>query len=178
MDRPTIHETMMKCALIFADRSTCCRIKVGAVIALDNRIISCGYNGSANSKEHCLEYFKKIYANNKITEEELKTLIEVKLHPDISFEDWLKTEEFKRLHADYSAKNELHAEMNAIIYAAKKGISIEGSSIYITYSPCIACGKNIISSGIKKVYFNTLYDRENSIQYLNDNGIESIHLEF
>jgi dCMP deaminase len=51
----------------------------------------------------------------------------------------------------------LHAEENAILYAVKNGSKIEGATLYTTLSPCIACARLILSSGIKKVYFKDSY---------------------
>lgn len=47
----------------------------------------------------------------------------------------------------------LHAEQNAILYAAKSNVSIEGSTLYVTLSPCISCARVIYTLGIKKVYY-------------------------
>jgi dCMP deaminase len=47
----------------------------------------------------------------------------------------------------------LHAEQNAILYASKNNVSIEGSTLYITLSPCIACARVIFTTGIRKVWF-------------------------
>lgn len=51
----------------------------------------------------------------------------------------------------------LHAEQNAILYAAKNGAKVEGATLYTTLSPCIACARLILSSGIKMVYYSTSY---------------------
>lgn len=51
----------------------------------------------------------------------------------------------------------LHAEENAILYAVKNGSKIDGSTLYTTLSPCIACARLILSSGIKSVYFKDSY---------------------
>ncbi len=51
----------------------------------------------------------------------------------------------------------LHAEQNAILYAAKSNISIEGSTLYVTLSPCISCARVIFTLGIKKVYYLNSY---------------------
>jgi dCMP deaminase len=51
----------------------------------------------------------------------------------------------------------LHAEQNAILYAAKSNVSIEGSTLYVTLSPCISCARVIFTLGIKKVYYLTSY---------------------
>jgi dCMP deaminase len=52
----------------------------------------------------------------------------------------------------------IHAEANAIAQAAKHGIRTEGSSIYVTLEPCLACLKLIISAGIKQVFYETLFN--------------------
>ncbi|WP_367865657.1 cytidine/deoxycytidylate deaminase family protein [Pedobacter sp. WC2423] len=51
----------------------------------------------------------------------------------------------------------LHAEENAILYASRNGSRIEGATLYTTLSPCIACARLILSSGIKVVYFKDSY---------------------
>jgi len=51
----------------------------------------------------------------------------------------------------------LHAEENAILYASRNGSKIEGATLYTTLSPCIACARLILSSGIKVVYFKDSY---------------------
>jgi dCMP deaminase len=51
----------------------------------------------------------------------------------------------------------LHAEQNAILYASKNNVSIEGATLYITLSPCIACARVIFTTGIKKVYYLNSY---------------------
>lgn len=47
----------------------------------------------------------------------------------------------------------LHAEQNAILYAVKNNTSVEGSTLYVTLSPCLACARIIFSMGISKVIF-------------------------
>jgi len=56
-------------------------------------------------------------------------------------------------HSLWSGDNEIHAEMNAILFAAKKGESIDGCDLYVTTSPCGDCLKNISMTGIKNVYY-------------------------
>jgi dCMP deaminase len=51
----------------------------------------------------------------------------------------------------------LHAEQNAILYASKNNVSIEGSTLYVTLSPCIACARVIFTTGIRKVYYLNSY---------------------
>lgn len=61
-------------------------------------------------------------------------------------------------HHRWSDIHEIHAEMNAILFAAKTGISIEGSTIYTSIFPCQHCLKNILQSGIIRIVYNKAYD--------------------
>jgi len=63
-------------------------------------------------------------------------------------------------HHEFSMNNEIHAEINAIIYAAKNSTNLDNSTIYVTMSPCHDCAKFIVASGIKKVIYDKLYERE------------------
>ena len=83
-------------------------------------------------------------------------------------------EEGDPAHHEWSNIHEIHAEMNSIVWAARKGISVEGAVMYSTTKPCLQCTKNIIASGIKKIYYNVDYPRnDNDIldKFLNDNDI-------
>lgn len=73
----------------------------------------------------------------------------------------------------------LHAEENAILYAVKNGASLEGSTLYITLSPCLPCARIIYSSGIKKVLFLNSYaeykglNSDEGVDFLNKFGVEA-----
>ena len=78
-------------------------------------------------------------------------------------------------HHDWSKTYEIHAEMNAIIWAARKGISIEGATIYVTLEPCSECSKNLIASGIKRIVYEKSYEHTNSqiiSKFLKDNNVQ------
>ena len=80
-------------------------------------------------------------------------------------------------HHDWSKTYEIHAEMNAIIWAARKGISIEGATIYVTLEPCSECSKNLIASGIKRIVYEKSYEHTNSqiiSRFIKDNNV---HIE-
>ncbi len=64
----------------------------------------------------------------------------------------------------------LHAEQNAILYASKNGVTIDGSTLFVTLSPCIACARVIYSVGIKKVFFKRSYAQYKGIP--NDEGVD------
>jgi len=62
-------------------------------------------------------------------------------------------------HSIWSDKYEIHAELNAILFAAKNGVSIDGATLYCSVRPCWQCTKNIIQSGIKKIIYRREYHR-------------------
>ena len=71
----------------------------------------------------------------------------------------------------------LHAEANAITKVAKSNNSSEGSTLYITTSPCIECAKLIIQAGITRVVFSEKYRITDGLELLDRAQIEVIHLE-
>lgn len=82
--------------------------------------------------------------------------------------------EYTTEHHEWSKTYEIHAEMNAIIWAARKGISIEGATIYVTLEPCSECSKNLIASGIKRIVYAKAYEHTNSevvSKFIHDNGV-------
>lgn len=70
----------------------------------------------------------------------------------------------------------LHAEANAITKLAKSTQSSDGSTIYVTLSPCFECSKLIIQSGIKRVVFSEIYRKPESIPFLAESGIEILKI--
>lgn len=77
----------------------------------------------------------------------------------------------------------LHAEENAILYAVKNGADLQGSTLYVTLSPCLPCARLIFSSGIKKVFFKNSYaeykglSSDEGVDFLNHFGLECRKLE-
>lgn len=87
-------------------------------------------------------------------------------------EHW--NDEYTAEHHEWSKTYEIHAEMNAIIWAARKGISIEGATIYVTLEPCSECSKNLIASGIKRIVYSKEYEHTHSdtiSKFIKDNGV-------
>lgn len=74
----------------------------------------------------------------------------------------------------------LHAEQNAILYAAKNNVSMEGATLYVTLSPCIACARVIFTTGIKKVFYKNSYATfkglasDEGVDFLKRFGVEVI----
>lgn len=76
-------------------------------------------------------------------------------------------------HHDWSYKYEIHAEMNAIVWAARNGISIEGATIYCTYEPCFDCTRAIIAAGLKRIIFREKYKHHTGTEvedFVQENG--------
>ncbi|HWP58851.1 MAG TPA: dCMP deaminase family protein [Candidatus Acidoferrales bacterium] len=111
-----------------AERSTCTRAKVGAVIVRDKNILATGYNGAPAGMPHCIDVGCLIYQS--------KT-------PDGEIEE--------------NCFRTIHAEINAIAQAAKNGSSIKDGSIYITHTPCIHCLKVLVNTGIKEIFYERAY---------------------
>ncbi|GMG97525.1 deoxycytidylate deaminase [Tepidimicrobium xylanilyticum] len=66
----------------------------------------------------------------------------------------------------------IHAEMNALIYCAKEGISVKDCRVYVTHFPCLNCTKALIQAGIKKIYYKHSYRMDDyAIELLNKNNI-------
>ncbi len=120
--RPSWDEYFMQMAQLTAQRSTCLRRKVGAVIVKDKHIIATGYNGAPRGLKHCVELGGCLREKLKIPSGQRHELCRA-----------------------------LHAEQNAIIQAATLGQSIEDGTIYITHQPCAICAKMIINAGLKRI---------------------------
>ena len=71
----------------------------------------------------------------------------------------------------------LHAETNAIAFAARAGVSVEGCTMYCTMSPCINCAKVIVNSGIKKLVYMEEYRDTSGLDLLKSAGITVVHLD-
>lgn len=77
----------------------------------------------------------------------------------------------------------IHAEHNAILYAVKNKTSVEGSTLYVTLSPCIACARIIFTMGIRKVFYLNSYaeykglTEDEGVDFLNKFGVETRRYE-
>jgi dCMP deaminase len=122
------HQYFLTITRQVAERSTCTRAKVGAVIVRDKNILATGYNGAPAGMPHCIDVGCLIYQS--------KT-------PDGEIEE--------------NCFRTIHAEINAIAQAAKNGSSIKDGSIYITHTPCIHCLKVLVNTGIKQIFYERPY---------------------
>lgn len=148
------YETFMAIARTIATESTCCSKQVGALIVKNDRIISHGYNGSPAGALHC--------EAAGLREGWMVNLLGV--GPTIVD---------RPRHSAWSEQNEIHAEQNAICYAARNGLAVNNAVMFVTMSPCIHCSKLIVGAGIEAVVVDTVYDRaaSNWYQWLKDHGV-------
>lgn len=150
-----LKNTFVKHLGILEENSTCVRVKVAAIIAKSGRTISTGWNGVPSGFSHCEEIFtivkKPVHFGN----------LDPNREPNQYFfyDTEITKEEFMHKHHEFSEENEIHAEANAIAFAAKNNISTEGSDMFVTITPCSNCAKLILASGIKKLYYKSVYDR-------------------
>lgn len=79
---------------------------------------------------------------------------------DVNCDSVFPEENFDKVaHRQWADLNEIHAEMNAINFAAKFGIKLDGATLYSSLQPCMECSKNIPAVGIKRIVFDQMYDR-------------------
>jgi len=120
VSRPSTDEYFLKIAAVVAERSTCLRHHVGAVMVRDKQILSTGYNGAPAGLADCL------------------TL------------GCLRNELGIPSGTRHETCRAVHAEQNAIIQAALHGVSLEAATIYCTHTPCILCAKMLTNAKIKR----------------------------
>jgi dCMP deaminase len=72
----------------------------------------------------------------------------------------------------------IHAESNAILQAAKNGVSIDGASIYVTASPCWSCFKQVTNAGIRRIIFGEFYRDNRIFDVAKKLNVELHHLPF
>ena len=121
-NRPSWDEYFTHIMEVVGERGTCDRGKSGCVIARNKRIISTGYVGAPAGCKHCDELGHEMHTVKK--------------------EDGTESRHCIRTS---------HAEENAIVQAARSGVSTEGATLYCKMAPCYTCAKMIINAGIVRV---------------------------
>ena len=121
--RPSWNEYFMSITSQVAERSTCTRRKVGAILVKDKRILATGYNGAPSNISHCLDV------------------------------GCLREQQGIPSGERHELCRGLHAEQNAIIQAAVLGFSVRGATLYCTNMPCAICTKMLINIEIEKAYY-------------------------
>jgi dCMP deaminase len=156
-------DALLKTAYIFAELSSCKRLKVGAVIAKDGRPLVTGYNGTISGLSNCCE---------ESTDEKCKECDGTGYLETAGVMSWTCENCLGTGVTQKTSDFVVHAEQNAIFYAAKHGIKTEGCDIYVTHSPCPQCAKAIASAGIKRVIFSKAYRDSDGIEFLRKCGLE------
>lgn len=149
-NRPSFSDTFLAVAHTMAERGTCPRLKVGAVITRNNRIIATGYNGSPPGLAHCSE----VGCLRQVCEVCQGTGQDSFPHKPGEFFQCINCHGEGYLGG---CKRAIHAEANALLQCAKVGPSADGSTLYCTHEPCIDCSKLIIGAGIEVVYYQSPY---------------------
>jgi len=145
--RPSWDEYFMQIVDVVKTRSTCIRRQVGAILVVDKRIISTGYNGPPTGLPHC---------------EETGCLREQLGIPSGERPELCRG---------------VHAEQNAIIQAALHGVSTKGATLYVSASPCVTCAKMLINAGVKRIVYEEEYPDELAFQLLKEAGIELVRFK-
>ncbi len=140
--RPSWDEYFMKMTSLVAERSTCLRHHVGAIIVKEKRVLTTGYNGAAKGVKDCFELGC--------------------LRDELGIESGTRHEICRAIHA----------EQNTIIQAGVHGINISNSTMYCTHTPCMICAKMIVNAGIKEVISYHDYADEEARKFLKEAGVK------
>lgn len=134
----------MEMAQVVSSWSSCFQEnrQVGAVITRDKRILTTGYNGAGSGIKSCKERGECLRRKLNIASG-------------------------TRAEVCYA----VHAEQNAIIQAAKLGLSVDGATLYCTHQPCVICAKMIINSGISRVVYKEGYPDDFSLEMFKQAGV-------
>ena len=141
MKRPSWDEYFQKITFEVAQRSTCLRRQVGAILVVDKHILTTGYNGVPHGLQHCGDVGCLRMSNNVPSGER------------------------------HELCRGLHAEMNALLQAARYGIKIAGSTLYSTTLPCVLCAKMLINADIKRIVTQGDYPDDLSKEMLHEANI-------
>lgn len=149
--RPTREENLMAHAELAAERSTCSRAHVGVAFGKDGRVLITGYNGAPAGMPHCDHTCVPGCRGSM---------------PNSSH--------YSECPADKPCTISVHAEANAIAYAARHGVVLDGSELFATYSPCVPCAQLLINVGITKLYALHMYRVREGVDLLIQAGIEVV----
>ena len=140
--RPSYDEYFMEMAHVVAKRSTCLRRRVGAILVKEKHILSTGYNGAPKGLRHCSET------------------------------GCLREDQNIPSGERHELCRGLHAEQNAIIQAAVFGVSIKGSVLYCTNTPCVVCVKMLINAGVTEIIYAGEYPDDLAKQMMSESTLK------
>lgn len=145
MKQQKLDTVYMNVAREIAMLSHCTRSKVGAVLVKDGNVISFGYNGMPSGMDNCCE--DKKYAMDEA---------DVWMHAKELLSEWPHKDSTGHYRL-VTKGSVIHAEVNAVLKAAKTGTSVDGATLYLTLSPCLDCSKLVLQAGIKRVVYLETY---------------------
>lgn len=140
--RPDIDEYFLKIASVVAERSTCRRHHMGAIAVRDKHILTTGYSGAPAGAKDCLELGC--------------------LRDELGIESGTRQEICRAIHA----------EQNVIIQAGLHGVSLEGSTVYCTHTPCVLCAKMLVNAKIARFVSFGKYNDDRFIEIFKEAGIK------
>ena len=142
LTRPETDQYFLKIASVVAERATCHRHHVGAVAVKDKHILTTGYNGAPAGLKDCLELGC--------------------LRDELGIPSGTRQEICRGIHA----------EQNVIIQGALHGVSLEGSTIYCTHTPCVLCAKMLVNAKIERFVSFGRYNDDEFLDLFREAGIE------
>lgn len=143
---------LMRVAQEISERGTCSRLKVGALVHREGRILSTGYNGAPAKVDHCDH--------------------ECTCHSHARYwEDLVLQDHYIDCASQKPCITALHAERNAIDWAARYGTALHEAEMVTTDTPCQQCAGSIINSGIVSVISLRAYRDQTGVNWLRQAGI-------
>ncbi len=140
MSRPSTEEWALDILRATQARATCDRGRCAALILKDGRILAGGYVGSPRGMPHC----------DEVGHQFLETWVQAETQPADGAE-FYEPEPGSYLTKKQSCIRTIHAEQNAIAWAAREGIALKGGTMFTTLFPCQSCAKLIMQAGIAEV---------------------------
>lgn len=145
--RPNRDHTLMGVARLWAEHSTCSRLPVGAVISRDGRSFSTGFNGAPARMPHC-DHSLCTCGDGEVTG---------------------YTVDHCPRHG--ACRTAVHAELNALMFAAKYGLATDMSELHTTHQPCLNCAMAIVNAGVVRVVYEFPYRDNGGLDLLVAAGV-------
>lgn len=134
-------EVLLDVARLMSTRGTCELARVGAVLTREGRVLSTGYNGAPEGMTHCEHSSSE-------------------LEPPYQGDPYRST-----------CRTAVHAEANAVAFAARHGVALAGSVLFTTLSPCLACAQLLVNAGVVRVVFDIAYRDAAGLDLLRRAGV-------
>lgn len=185
--RPSREQALIETAYVWSLRSTCSRLQVGAVIHREGRILTLGYNGAPSGLPHCIH--EEWVCDSKNPQPMSPGMIEALERINSSLDGPTEVSDGDRIYWDGKSitmkpsgqpgggppcTQAEHAERNAIAFAARWGVALEGAELVVTHQPCKPCAMSIVNTGIKKVLYVEKYRLSDGVDLLNSAGVEVV----